>query len=904
MNELTELCRTAGVRVLDVLEQRRPEADPKYLIGRGKLEEVLIRAMQLDANVLIFDPDLTPAQAHAITDFTDLKVIDRTMLILDIFAQHAKSRDGKLQVELAQLRYPLPRLHEKNTMMSRLTGGIGGRGPGETKLEENRRRARERIHRLEKEIDRFGEQRAGRRAERARRGLPIVAIVGYTNAGKSTLLNTLTSSDVLAEDKLFATLDPTTRRLRFPREREIIITDTVGFIRDLPTRSGARRSAPRWRSWTRPTCCCTSSTPPIPAHEQQIAAVEAILADLGLAETPRILVMNKIDLAARRGAGARSPRGDGELPAVADLGARRATDAAAAGGDRGGALARGVRGRRRARRPDGRRVVTRRPRRHEPARPGPPRVAGAAGRADPGARARALRVREAVRRQGAALLARLRPAHRRLHPRRDRVPAVAGPARRLRAPAGRGSGRADPAHRPPARAGGQAAVAALHGRRRRAGVQPAAAAAHLLRPLRRPAHAAAADDRDGAARPAGRARRACCPAIASRASTASRVRYWEELERVISNSAGKTLRFAIRRGPDAEERDVTPIEIERSGPLRRKERVGWIGVSPRFHLPEIGVLDPSSPAAQAGLKTFDFITAVNGVPVAHLDRVRAGRSSAPGASPLRLNYVRGGYSAVPFAHIEIEEPGSAVVIPVAVFDAAGRRHYETGILSAELFVFSVEPGSPADRIGLRRGDQIQSLDGAPLPHWDVLRERLAASPTTDFRIGWISPGGVHHEATLPPGGPLASWTSTARRSSTWCSARSTGWPGRPRPPVPITNRFGYALGHAFERTGEIIATMIYGFGEIVRGHVPLTTLGGPIMIGYAAGVAAEQGLRPVPVADGGHQRQPRPAELPAGADPRRRPAGVLHAGAVQAPPAVAARAPDRHLRRPGHRRRC
>ena len=150
VEELRELCRTAGVRVMGVIEQRRPEADPKYLVGRGKLEEVLIRAMQLDANVLIFDPDLTPGQAHAIADFTDLKVIDRTMLILDIFAQRAKSRDGKLQVELAQLRYRLPRLHEKNTMMSRLTGGIGGRGPGETKLEDNRRRARERIHRLEK----------------------------------------------------------------------------------------------------------------------------------------------------------------------------------------------------------------------------------------------------------------------------------------------------------------------------------------------------------------------------------------------------------------------------------------------------------------------------------------------------------------------------------------------------------------------------------------------------------------------------------------------------------------------------------------------------------------------------------------------------------------------------------
>jgi GTPase len=295
VDELKELCRTAGVRVMGVVEQRRPEADPRYLIGRGKLEEVLIRAMQLDANVLIFDPDLTPVQAHAIGDFTDLKVIDRTMLILDIFAQRAKSRDGKLQVELAQLRYRLPRLHEKNTMMSRLTGGIGGRGPGETKLEENRRRARERIHRLEREIDRFGEQRAGRRAERVRRRLPVVAIVGYTNAGKSTLLNALTRSEVLAEDKLFATLDPTTRRLRFPREREIIIADTVGFIRDLP-RDLARAFRATLEELDEADLLLHVVDAGDPAREQQTAAVESILTDLGLAETPRLLVMNKIDL--------------------------------------------------------------------------------------------------------------------------------------------------------------------------------------------------------------------------------------------------------------------------------------------------------------------------------------------------------------------------------------------------------------------------------------------------------------------------------------------------------------------------------------------------------------------------------------------------------------------------------
>ncbi|HEY6475774.1 MAG TPA: GTPase HflX [Polyangia bacterium] len=313
--ELRELCRTANVRVSGVMEQRRHESDPKYLVGRGKLEEVLIRAMQLDANALIFDPDLTPVQAHAIADFTDLKVIDRTMLILDIFAQRAKSRDGKLQVELAQLRYRLPRLHEKNTMMSRLTGGIGGRGPGETKLEENRRRARERIHRLEKEIDRFGEQRAGRRAERVRRGLPIVAIVGYTNAGKSTLLNTLTGSEVLAENKLFATLDPTTRRLRFPREREIILADTVGFIRDLP-RDLAKAFRATLEELDQADLLLQVVDAGDPAHEQQIAAVETILGDLGLAETPRMLVLNKIDLVPEGERGS-LPRGTRELPAVA-----------------------------------------------------------------------------------------------------------------------------------------------------------------------------------------------------------------------------------------------------------------------------------------------------------------------------------------------------------------------------------------------------------------------------------------------------------------------------------------------------------------------------------------------------------------------------------------------------------
>jgi GTP-binding protein HflX len=294
VHELRELCRTAGLEVVDVAVQRRPEADPRYLIGRGKLEDVLVRAMQFDASVLIFDPDLSPGQAHAITAFTDLKVIDRTILILDIFAQRARSRDAKLQVELAQLRYRLPRLQEENTMMSRLVGGIGGRGPGETKLEIGRRRARERLHRLEKDIEETRRQRQGRRAAREGRGLPLVAIVGYTNSGKSTLLNSLTGSEVLVEDKLFATLDPTTRRLRFPRERELILADTVGFIRDLP-----QDLAQAFHATLEELDGADLLLHVVDAadadRDAHITAVERILGDLELAETPRLLVYNKVD---------------------------------------------------------------------------------------------------------------------------------------------------------------------------------------------------------------------------------------------------------------------------------------------------------------------------------------------------------------------------------------------------------------------------------------------------------------------------------------------------------------------------------------------------------------------------------------------------------------------------------
>jgi len=298
--ELQELCRTAGVKVLDVLVQRRPEADPRYLVGRGKLDEILLRAMQLGAEVVIFDPDLTPGQARSISDATELKVLDRTMLILDIFAQHATSRDGKLQVELAQLRYALPRLAEKNTMMSRLTAGpggqagLGGRGPGETKLEINRRRARERIQILEKRLADLADDRRLRRQRRTRRDLPILAICGYTNAGKSTLLNALTQGDALAADKLFATLDPISRRLRFPHEREVVITDTVGFIRELPAELTRAFSA-TLEEMADADLLLHVVDASDPDRDQHIRAVREILTDLGLGDKPRILVWNKAD---------------------------------------------------------------------------------------------------------------------------------------------------------------------------------------------------------------------------------------------------------------------------------------------------------------------------------------------------------------------------------------------------------------------------------------------------------------------------------------------------------------------------------------------------------------------------------------------------------------------------------
>lgn len=294
LRELEELARTAGVEVADQILQVRDRVDPRYALGRGKLEDVVIRAMQLDAETLIFDCDLRPAQANNIARMTDLKVVDRTQLILDIFAQHAETSDGKLQVELAQMRYLLPRLGQRDDALSRLTGGIGGRGPGETKLEVGRRRARERITRLQAQLKRLGKQREQRRSRRKRSGTPTVAILGYTNAGKSTLLNTLTGSNVVAEDKLFATLDTRSRALRLPSGRDVIMTDTVGFIRDLPKDLFAAFRATFDETQDADLLLHVVDASD-PCRSEHIDTTEKLLVDLGLERVPRILVFNKCD---------------------------------------------------------------------------------------------------------------------------------------------------------------------------------------------------------------------------------------------------------------------------------------------------------------------------------------------------------------------------------------------------------------------------------------------------------------------------------------------------------------------------------------------------------------------------------------------------------------------------------
>jgi GTP-binding protein HflX len=292
---MLELVAAAGVEVAGTLRQKRFQVHPKTVVGQGKLKEIVFESMRKRADVAIFDIDLKPAQARAFEDATGLKAIDRTQLILDIFAQRAKSRDGKLQVELAQLKYSLPRLTDKDAGLSRLTGGIGGRGPGETVMEVGRRRLRDRIRALERQIEQLSKQRDVRRRRRREEAIPILSIIGYTNAGKSTLLNALTRSEVEAADRLFMTLDPTSRRLRFPREGDVVITDTVGFISELP-----RDLLTAFRATLEELADADLLLHVIDAAderlEQKKEAVESLLEELELAQIPRLVVLNKADL--------------------------------------------------------------------------------------------------------------------------------------------------------------------------------------------------------------------------------------------------------------------------------------------------------------------------------------------------------------------------------------------------------------------------------------------------------------------------------------------------------------------------------------------------------------------------------------------------------------------------------
>lgn len=295
MEELAELADSAGVEVVDSILQRRKRLDAKFVVGRGKMKELYILCMQRGIDLMILDGELSGSQVRAISDFGELEVWDRTQLILGIFAERARSREGKHQVELAMLKYTLPRLVLKDDFLSRLAGGIGAKGPGETKFEVLKRRLRDRITRLEKELENLSKQRRVRRSNRNSSGLPIVSLVGYTNAGKSTLLNSLTGSDILAEDRLFATLDPTSRRLYLADGRYAILNDTVGFIRELPDEL-ARAFRATLEELEDADLLLHVVDAANPDFGERILSVEEILGDLALDNIPIVTVLNKADL--------------------------------------------------------------------------------------------------------------------------------------------------------------------------------------------------------------------------------------------------------------------------------------------------------------------------------------------------------------------------------------------------------------------------------------------------------------------------------------------------------------------------------------------------------------------------------------------------------------------------------
>lgn len=295
LDELEELARSAGINIISRMPQIKKEVHPKYVAGPGKLREVVIKALLTGAEYIIFDNSLSPSQARAVSDFTELKILDRTQLILDIFVRRAKSNEGKIRVELAQLKYILPRLGVKDDSLSRLTGGIGGRGPGETKLEIDKRRVTNRIAFLNDKLKKAENTRDIQRAKREKNSLPVISIIGYTNAGKSTLLNSLTKSYVYADNLLFATLDTSSKRIRFPKERDVIITDTVGFIRDLPENlAGAFKST--LEELHNADMFLHIIDVSDKHFKKHIKSVEKVMEEMNLLEKERVMVFNKIDM--------------------------------------------------------------------------------------------------------------------------------------------------------------------------------------------------------------------------------------------------------------------------------------------------------------------------------------------------------------------------------------------------------------------------------------------------------------------------------------------------------------------------------------------------------------------------------------------------------------------------------